>query len=259
MKLANAKENFVIPPIGRHPFRIVKTETAISTSGTGAPMIKIVGEVRGEEYGGAQFYDNMITDDAFKGAGFGKKKLRGLGVNVDSTVEISDQEIANNLLGLEGFVDLDHEQIMDESVKKSGNYDTPRWNMENGVRVPANKLVVKAYYVQGAAVATPGVQTGAPVLQQAPVQGQLFQGQAPQAQLFQPQAAIQAPQQFQGYAQPQLQAQPQAQQFIPQGAPQFIAPQTQAIQAPTNGAAPVAGSVPPWVQQAQQFQGQAKK
>lgn len=223
MKLRNASENYVVPPVGRYKFKITASE-ATQAQSSGAPMIKITGEIREpQQYAGAQFFDNMITDESFKGSGFGKKKLRGLGVPVDSEQEIPDGQIAQHLLGLEGWVDVDHEQIHDKNPS-TGEYDVPRWNMENGQRVPANKLVAKGYYTN----AVP--QTQAP------------QAQAPQF------AAPQAPQGAPQFGAPQMGAPAGAPTFAggfpaapggypAQGAPQF------APQAPQG--APQQGWTPP--------------
>lgn len=267
MKLANANENYIVPPIGRYKAKIMASEATAAKS-SGAPMIKITGEVREPaEYAGAQFFDNMITDESFKGSGFGKKKLRGLGVNVDSQVEIPDSQIAAQLLGLEVYVDLDHEQIMDDDG--TGNYTKPRFNMENGKQVPANKLVPKGYYTH--AVQQAPVSGGLPQATQGGFQApQGFQGapqgfQQPQAPQFgAPQGGWQQPPQ--GFQQPQQVQQPvpQQQQFqgppqpqfgfpgVPQGQvpqPQFQQPQQQ-FQPGPNGAQPPQQL--PWAQQPQQ-------
>ncbi len=272
MKLRNASENYVVPPIGRYKFKIVATEAANAKS-SGAPMIKITGELREPaQFAGAQFFDNMITDDAFGGAGFGKKKLRGLGINVDSEVEVPDAQIANQLLGLEGWVDVDHEQINDKNPS-SGAYDVPRFNMENGQRVPANKLVPKGYYTHNVG-AQPSAQAQAPQTFVPQAQPQL-QGYAPQAQggfqgapqgfappqgQFVPQGyAPQGPTAQQGWAPPadQGQFQQAPQGYAPQGnlAPQGGFPGFP--QAP-NGSGPAQGGLP-WAQppQAQQAQPEA--
>lgn len=266
MKLANANENYIVPPIGRYKSKIVAAEATTAKS-SGAPMIKITGEIREpQEYAGAQFFDNMITDESFKGSGFGKKKLRGLGVPVDSAQEIPDSQIAAGLLGLEVYVDVDHEQIMDESVSGSGDYNKPRTQMENGRQVPAMKLVPKGYYTH--AVQQGGGTGGPPNFQQPgqfqqPPQQQQFQA-PPQQQFQQPQQPqFGAPQggwqQPQGVPQPQFGfpgAQPQVQQQfqqpqgqVPQQQFQQQPPQQQQFQAPpqNNGAPPPQQL--PWAQQ----------
>lgn len=251
MKLRNASENYIVPPVGRYKFKITASE-ATNAQSSGAPMIKITGEIREPaDYAGAQFFDNMITDEGFKGAGFGKKKLRGLGIPVDSEQEIADAQIATHLLGLEGWVDVDHEQINDKGP--SGEYDQPRWNMENGVRVAANKLVPKGYYTHNVQAAPQAPQAQAPVQQLQAPQPQFAQQPAPafaggfpanpggfpvaQAPAFAPQALPQA-QAPQGWVPPAGAAAPQAQGFqgFP-GAPAGL---------PANGA-PAAAPLP-WAQ-----------
>lgn len=184
MKLKDQDESgdFVIPPIGRYPFKVIASEaktSAIRNEGTpdqkgGSPMITITGEIRDENYAGAQFFDNMITDESFKGAGHGKKKLRGLGVNVDSEVEIPDEQIAADLLDHEGFVDIEHEPMMGKDG--NGQYAVPQFKLVDGKSVPKVKLVAKAYYsadlavAQAAAGSTLPAPT-APTTQQAAPQG----------------------------------------------------------------------------------------
>jgi hypothetical protein len=261
MFLRNTSENFVVPPIGRYKAKITAAEgtvTGNSSKTPGAPMIKITGEIREPiEYASAQFYDNFLTDERIsaRGAGIAKKKLRGLGVNVDSEVEVSDQQIVAHLLGLECWVDLDHEQIKDKNPATE-EYDQPRFNMENGQRVPAMKLVAKGYYSSNVGVQTaPQGQQHAPQGFPQPPQGFAPVPQAPQG--FAPQGY--APGAPAGYAAPQMPQAPQgfapgapagwtppgqvaAPQGIPQGIPQGYAPGF-APGAPAPGYAP--GFAPP--------------
>lgn len=222
MKLWQANEagNFQAAPAGRYTAKITATEATHAAS-SGAPMIKITGEIVGGEHEGKQFFDNMITDQEYKGAGFGKKKLRGLGVNVDIQQDIPDAQIATELLGRQVMVDLDTEPLMDKN-DVTGAYDKPRTTIDakTGVQVQVLKNVAKAYYTQSL-----GGQQGAVQAQQAAAPQYAPQQQAPQG--FAPQGA---PQQFQQQPQqgwapqgapvPQQQGYAPPQGFAPQGAPQ---------------------------------------
>src|SRR5574342_249836 len=230
MKLWSAKEGFEAAPIARYRCRLVETGTK-NAANTNAPMVTWTGEIIEGPYAGNQFFDNAITDQDFRGSGFGKKKLRGLGVDVDTpNVEVPDQLVAQQLLGRTALVDLDQEPVMDESVPGSGTYDKPRTtvNPKTGQQIPVMKNVGRNYYPDPAAQVVHQV----PQLQPAPQQF----AQAPQ-----PQQALQAPQQF---APPQQapQQMPQQQAYAPPGWPAPGAPQ---------------GFAPPQAPQAQQFAPQA--
>lgn len=220
MKLKNAKEFFELAPEGRHRIKIVETEA--KTASSGAPMISIVVELReGGEYDGQQAYDNMITSEEFKGAGFGKRKLRGLGIDVER--EVADEQIATELLGRELWANFTHEPMMDKNPA-TGKYDIAKtYAGKNGERLPSMKLVPTDYFTTntGAAVVQSQTQLQAPIQTQAPVQ----QLQAPLLQngqqIVQPQytqpVQTQLPIQNQGqFVQPQFQGQ-QFQGFPGQG------------------------------------------
>ncbi len=251
MKLKNAQEFADAVPAGRYPAQITQAEATISSGGS--PMIKLTGALTEGEYAGRTFYDNMITDDAFKGAGIGKRKLRGLGIGeVDADVEIADVEICQRLLGLNCLVDLVQEQMMEKDA--NGKYTKGKTALDaNGALVKVMKNVPNAYYTTSVGA----VAAQAPVLHQAPIQAQAPQQFAPPAQFAQPvqQQYVQPtqPQQFapqapvgqggfapnpgQGYAQPMQQA--PVQQFIPQAQPQYAQP----------GFAPQQQAVAPWAVQ----------
>jgi len=272
--MKSASEDFIVPPPGRYESEIVGTEC--KNSKAGSAMIHLTVEIKSpEEYSGVQAHDYILTDGTSKGAGMGKKKLRGLGINVDATDdEIPDEQIAAHLLGQRLWVQYGNEQGNEKDAK--GNYTIPMWRTDpkTGVSLPLMKLNVKEYFqhnVGGAGQAAGLVQQAALPVQQfaQPVQ----QFAQPVQQQFNPAAPLygQVPP-GQGYAQPvQQQFAPQAQQFAPQAAPvQQFAPQgAVALQQgqqlppgfaaqPTNGSAPlVQGAVPPWVAaQAQVQQGE---
>ena len=148
MKLNGADENAVggskFPPNGRYKAKIIETEATASKAGS--PMIKFQGQIlEPAEFAEWSFYDNAITDETKPGAAFGKKKLRALGVNVDSEVEIADQQIAEFLLGRVVIVDLVAEQRMGKDAE--GDYTVPQYfETEDGRKFPKQNLVAKAYY-----------------------------------------------------------------------------------------------------------------
>lgn len=230
MKLNNANEagDFDVPPIGRYKAKCIASEATTSTAGN--PMIKITGEVREpEEYAGAQFFDNLLTNENSKGSGFGKKKLRGLGINVDSEVEIPDEQIAADLLDREFFVDLEHKQQMGKDA--AGAWTVPQFKIgKNGKQEPKLNAVPKNYYSADLQVAQSAGQGQLPQ----PVQVQ--QPQQIQPQFVQPQQ-VQAPQGFpppQGMQAPQGFQQPAG--AVPMPWAQQAAPQGQVVQQPqANG------------------------
>jgi|CXWL01.1.fsa_nt_gi hypothetical protein len=210
MKLKNAKEFFELAPEGRHRIKIVETEA--KTASSGAPMIAITVEIReGSEFDGQQSYDNMITSEEYKGAGFGKRKLRGLGIDVER--EVADEQIATELLGRELWANFTHEQMMDKNPA-TGKYDIGKFYAgKNGEKLPSMKLVPTDYFTTntGAAVVQSQTQVQAPIQNVAPI----AQVQAP-VQYAQP-VQTQLPIQNQGqFAQPQFQGQ-QFQGFPQQG------------------------------------------
>lgn len=211
-------------------------------------MLKLDGEiVDPKEHAGATFSDYLITDGSAKGAGMAKKKLRGLGINVDTDEEIPDSLIAQQILGLQIWVEVGNEPQMSESVKGSGVYDKENrvFDANLNKEVTIQKLTVQAYtrHNVGTKATAPTAQAQAPVQQ---IQHQIAQPTqyAPQMQAPQgyPQQAY--PQQYAPQMQaPQMQA-PQG--FVPgqQAAPQNF-PQGTFPGYPVNGGQ--LGATPPWV------------
>jgi hypothetical protein len=120
MKLANAKEFIAAAPKGRYPVKITSAEA--TTSKAGASMIKVQAEIREGEYAGRVFWDYFITDGDVKGAGMAKKKLRGLGIDVEA--EQDDADVCEQLLGREAFADLDVEEAKEKdgvTTKRDAN------------------------------------------------------------------------------------------------------------------------------------------
>lgn len=251
--MKQAKEYFQAPPPGRYLSRITAVEEKISKAGSS--MLKIDGEViEPKEYAGSMFTDYIITDGMARGAGMGKKKLRGLGINVDTDEEIPDSVIAQQIFGLELWIEYGNEQMMGKD--ESGEYTKPAtaFDSQLGKDVPLNKLVVKEYarHNVGQKAAAPIAQVQAPQyaaptaptmqapqgyppgfapIQQAPQYAQAPQGWPQQAPVQQaPAGAVQmAPQGF-----------VPGQQMAPPGFPQGQFPGY-----PVNGG--VAGAAPPWV------------
>lgn len=219
--MKSAQENqYVVPPAGTYRTRVVAATDKISKSGN--TMLEIEVEiVEPAQFAGFSVRDWIGTDGTTGFGRVGKKKLRGIGVDVDSTdEEIPDSVLAGQLLGREVWTTFKQEQRTEESIKGSGNYDKPMFDFVNGQQVPRMQLRVDGYG---------GVINRAPVAPQAAPQP--FQSTPAQQAAFQQQFAPQAaPQQF---APQQVPAPVAPQQF-----PQFAAPNGQAL--------------PPWMAQAQQ-------
>jgi hypothetical protein len=202
------------PPPGNYRTKIVAAADKVSKSGN--TMIEIEVEIlEPEQFAGASSRDWIITDPTARGASLAKRKLVGLGVDVDADADYPDSVLCQQILGREVWTTFKHEQRMDRDA--NGGYTIPVYEVVNGQQVPRMQLRVEKYG---------GVVNRAPA---APVAQQQFQSTPAQQAAFQQQFA---PQQAQ-FAQPQ--------QFAPQAAPQF-APQ-QFAQPQGNGAA-----LPPWMQ-----------
>lgn len=141
--MAGAKE-FSTPPPARYKVRITAVE-ATASKASGTSMLKLSGEViEPAEHAGAVFFDNILTDGSAKGAGFSKGKLRGLGIDVDSDVEVSDDDLATQLTGIEIWADLDN-QPRSKLNPATGKYDLPVTQVVDGKQVPVMNLVVSSY------------------------------------------------------------------------------------------------------------------
>jgi hypothetical protein len=245
---------------GRYPVTIVTAEEGVSSKGD--PKISLRGTVDGgEEFArdnGVSFFDHLICRGA-SGA-YSKKKLRQLGVPVDSDTPISLDQICAHLTGKRIFADLTNEQAFDKGA--SGDYDVPKMVMdENGKEIRAYSTKATAYYLHNV-----GGQLGAPAPQvQAPVQQQGFTPPPPQMQQQQAPQGFGPPPGFapqagppQGFPVPQTQAAVAPPGFPQMGTPPGFAPQ----QAAPNGAPPgfpAQGGMPaPWAQQAQSSAPQAE-
>jgi phage gp37-like protein len=228
--MKSAQENqYVVPPAGTYRTRVVAATDKVSRSGN--TMLEIEVEIQEPaQFAGFSVRDWIGTDGSTGFGRVGKKKLRGIGVDVDSSdEEVPDSVIAGQILGREVWTTFKQEQRTEESTKGSGQYDKPVFDFVNGQQVPRMQLRVDGYG---------GVLNRAPA---APVQAQ---APAPQAYPQQAQAQ-QFNQQFAPQAAPQYAPAPQ--QFVPQQAP---APQYAAApQAPqANGAGQ---ALPPWMAQQQ--------
>lgn len=228
-----AENQYVVPPAGTYRTRIVAATDKISKSGNS--MLEIEVEiVEPANFAGTSVRDWIGTDGTTGFGRVGKKKLRGIGVDVDSSDdETPDSVIAGQILGREVWTTFKQEQRTEESIKGSGQYDKPMFDFVNGQQVPRMQLRVDSYGgVVNRAPAHAPVQQ-APVMQSSPQQQAAFQQQFQQP----------APQ---GYAQPGV----QYQQAPAQAAPQQFAPQAPAQQFP-QFAQPNGAALPPWMQQAQ--------
>lgn len=200
-----------LPALGLRPMKIILAEPAESSKGN--PMIKVQVQLVSEEDDGYIIYDNFLTTNV-KGAGFSVAKLRGLGIDTDE--EISDEELAERLLNLEGYVDVKHEPIKDEDPR-TGKYTIPRYEPDpvTGKNTLMKRAVAKNYSLHPTG-GTPQASSAPPGAPPAPANWP----QAPQGGFAPPAQSGPAPSQMQA----------QADAFPPAPA----APQT---------------AVPPWMQQ----------
>lgn len=132
------------PPVGNYRTVVISSEAKQAQSGK--DMISVTLEVRSpEEHAGAKVFDNIMTDGTQSGGGFGKQKLRGLGIDVDSTdEEIPDAQIAEQILGAEVYVALKHEPMFGKNPS-TGKYDVPQYDVVNGKQVQRQRAVVARY------------------------------------------------------------------------------------------------------------------
>lgn len=131
----------------------------------GVPQLKLTVEGREGDYDGVVMFDNLITDGTAKGAGMAKAKLRALcamiGVDIDSDVEVADEDIATKLTGMTVRVLGGHKPRQRQNGDKYEDIE----EIVGGKRIKVMQLVAKEY--------------GA--IDTAPAAGQPAQGAAPSA------------------------------------------------------------------------------
>lgn len=134
----------------------------------GVPQLKLTLEGREGDYDGVTMFDNLITDGTAKGAGMAKPRLRALcamiGVDIESDVEVSDEEIAAKLTGMTVRVLGGHKPRQRQNGDKWEDIE----EIVNGKRIKVMQLVPKEYASIDTAPAA-GAQTaqGAAPAQQA--------------------------------------------------------------------------------------------
>lgn len=224
--MTQASEYYTPPPKGLYRCTVVQAVEGVSKAGS--TMIEITTEIAEGPFKGEQMKDFLLTDGTAKGAGIGRTKLRGLGINVDTDAETPDAVICSQLNGRSIFVTLEHENM----TTKESNYTEPRTVIDSKTNQVITMMRARAgayslhqvgqlagaqtqtqaapQAMQMAPQMAPQAQGGfaqpAPVAQQQALPQAWQQQQAPQ---YQGQSAGQAPQQF---------APPQVQQFAPQPA-----------------------------------------
>lgn len=272
--MSKAAEFYQAPPPGRYNAECVLATArdeqgnplvskAKSDGSGGVPMIHLKWEIVDGPHAGEQADDRILTDGNAKGAGYSKRKLRALGFDVDSDIEIPDDQIATTLLGRRCVVEFGNEN---REVKENDSYvrgsKATAIDPKTGQTIFLMRLNIKDYVP-----AIAGAQQGAPQyaqpgqsVQQAPQQGYQAPAPFPQAQFapapqaqFTPQApapvAAAAPVQ---QAAPQLPPLPPGWvyqnvngQFVPtQAGAQIAAPVPVAQPAPFFPTAPIGGAVP---------------
>lgn len=219
---------------GRYPVTITVADETVSST-DGSPMIKLRVVVEGDQNGndGVSAFDNLVC--AGKAGAFSKKRLRQLGVPVDSDQPIDLSQITARLLGQKLFADLEPEAAFEKNPR-TNKYDLPKMKIgANGQEERVYNTKVTAYYQHN-----PSAQsTQAPVQQAQPPQAQF--GASPGFGGSSPGYATPPP----GFAQPNSQA-----AVAPAGYPQTPPP---GFGPPMNGYPPQAGGAPaPWAQAPQQ-------
>jgi hypothetical protein len=229
--MASAPDYYVPPAEGPHPGTVIAATPKLSKAG--ATMIHIQTQLDGMS---EVIDDYMITDGAAKGAGMGKTKLRGLGIDVSSDVEVPDEQICAQLLNRKCIIVLEHED-QTKATEDGTRVKATHLDERTGQVIQLKRATAKGYRMANVG----GMQAQAPQMQyaqppavpqqqfapQAPVQ---FAPAAPPPQQYAPQSA-QPP--FAPTQQPQFVPNQPQQQFAYQGQPQQYAPQAPA-QAPAQ-------------------------
>ncbi len=211
--MKSAAEFQQAPPPGTYWGVIAVAEATFSKSGSS--MLKLtptIDDTRFPQYKDQSCDDYIITDGGAKGGGMGKTKLRGFGIDVDSSdAELPDEAICAQLQGKALWITFGNEARMTRTGEE-GPYNIPMTAVDpvSGQTIKLMKLIVKSYSLHNV-----GQAQVAPVQHAAPVQHQ----QAPQ-QGFAPAPGFAAPQQTQ-FAPAPVQHAPQ---FAPQQVQQHAAP-----------------------------------
>ena len=102
--MASTPDYYIPPPEGPHAATIVAATPGLSKKDN--TQIEIQAQLDGTT---EIIKDWIGTDGTVKGAGMSKTKLRGLGVDLSSDVEVPDELVAASLLGRKCIVVLKHE------------------------------------------------------------------------------------------------------------------------------------------------------
>lgn len=213
--MASAPDYYVPPAEGPHPGTVIAATPKLSKAG--ATMIHIQTQLDGMS---EVIDDYMITDGAAKGAGMGKTKLRGLGIDVSSDVEVPDEQICAQLLNRKCIIVLEHED-QTKATEDGTRVKATHLDERTGQVIQLKRATAKGYRMANVG----GMQAQAPQTQYAAPPGVPQQQFAPQQ--FAPQA--QAPVAFAPVAAPPQQYAPQTAQppFAPTQQPQFVPNQPQ--------------------------------
>lgn len=268
--MGSAKEYYTPPPKGKYPGQITVAEAGFSKKGESHIVVTV--ELKDGPGKGETNMKWIGTDGTTKYGAAGKSFLRGLGVNVDSDAEVSDEQLCQQLLGQNIYVEIDHEAQMEKD--ENGEYNKPRvyFDPRTGQSIPLMRWTIKGFQTVNTGQQAQGYSAPQAQAPQQAAPAQQYPAQPAQAQFppvpqdqpnFAPAGAV-APQGApQGYA-PAMQGQPPPQGYpgaapgAPQGyAPPPFAPQGQPNFAPPPGFAPGQVAQPGWIQPAQQAQQRA--
>jgi hypothetical protein len=157
------------PPPGSYPVIFDAVEARLSKAGN--TMLELSAHITSGEFEGFEFKDYIVTDGNAKGAGFGKRKLRGIGHvlyadALDTGAEVSDEDIATALTNYPAIAVISNEQAMGKLDPEDplSPYSKPMTTTnDKGEVVPLNKVKVEGYRKAPVAEATTAT-TGANVV-----------------------------------------------------------------------------------------------
>lgn len=147
-------QGFRVAPRGRYPMRIVSAEAGTTSSDNAYEQVALRLTIEGhsEELDGVSAFENLITDPRSKAPVYTKGKLRQLGIDVDSEIDLTNEQIAEQLLGQLVWVDLDIEGV---KTLEGGKLVTKMVFGDDGREVPAKRNTCKAFYTTDVGGAAP--------------------------------------------------------------------------------------------------------
>lgn len=135
---------FRTAPRGRYPLRVIAAEAGTTSKKQLSQVaLRLTIEGHSEECDGVSVFENLITEG--KAAPYTKTKLRQLGIDLDANPNITDEEIADELVGKLVFGDLSLE-VAKKTDEVTNKIVTKFVLDEDGNEVPAKQNRVIAFY-----------------------------------------------------------------------------------------------------------------